>query len=138
MVTNPQGNAETRRCTEWLAGLLRAGVSVKLPEIADYELRRELLRANLQQGIRRLDHLKSALGYVPLTTEAVLTAAEFWARARNMGRPTADDKALDVDMILSGQAALIRAADTETIVATTNVGHLALFCEARLWRDIWV
>jgi len=64
-------------------------VTVLVPEIADYEVRRELLRANKKLGIQRLDTLKATIGYLPLTTAAMLKAAEFWAIARNAGHPTA-------------------------------------------------
>ena len=37
-----------------------------MPEIADYEVRRELLRANKAKGIKRLDELKRTMGYVPI------------------------------------------------------------------------
>lgn len=136
MVTNPRGGPEATRCATWLMGILAKGVQVRVAEIADYELRRELLRAGRVEGLSRLDRLKEALGYLPITTDAMLMAAGFWARARNLGRPTADDKAIDADMILSAQAVLAGADDDPTIIATTNVGHLNLFCEARFWSEI--
>ena len=39
-------------------------------------------------------------------------------------------------MILCAQAELARYEDNEVVVATTNVAHLGLFCDARLWREI--
>jgi hypothetical protein len=76
------------------------------------------------------------LGYAPITTPVMLKAAEFWAVARKMGRQSADDASLDADMILVAQAgALVREGD-ETVIATTNVRHLALFASARMWREI--
>jgi predicted nucleic acid-binding protein len=111
--------------------LLRRGSEVCVPEIADYEVRRELLRANKVQGIGRLDAVKKSLGYLPITTEIMLKAADLWAQARRSGLPTADPKALDGDVILAAQA-----LEVEGIVATDNVGHLARFVTARTWRDI--
>lgn len=104
-----------------------------VPEIADYEVRRELLRSRRLQGLRRLDELVSRVEYLPLTTAAMRQAAAFWADARQRGQPTADDKALDGDVILAAQVATIEA---DGIVATTNVGHLAPYVRAALWRDI--
>jgi predicted nucleic acid-binding protein len=89
------------------------------------------LRAKKSKGIERLNQLKSVLTYLPLDTEAMLMAAEFWAEARKLGKPTADSKALDGDVILAAQA-----AQANGVIATENVGHLSLFVEAASWRDI--
>jgi hypothetical protein len=50
----------------WLQDLLRSGIAVRVPEIADYEIRRELLRAGKSKGLKRLYELK-IMSYVPLT-----------------------------------------------------------------------
>lgn len=63
-------------------------------------------------------------------------AAQFWAQARQAGQPTASDKTIDSDMILAGQALAQGGADA--LIATTNVGHLARFVRADLWRNIRV
>ncbi len=137
MVTNPKASPETNACKNWFRSLLAAGASARLPEIADYELRRELLRANKTNGLRRLDALKAVIGYEPLTTAAMLRAAECWAQARQRGIPTADAAALDGDMILAAQILLLARPNNEPIVvATTNVRHLETFVDARLWSDI--
>ena len=136
MITNPKSSPENEACKNWLASLAYDGVEVVIPEIADYEVRRELLRAGKERGLGRLDALKAMLGYAPITTAVMLRAAEFWATARRMGRQSADDASLDADMILAAQAgALVRDSD-ETVIATTNVRHLVLFSSARIWRDI--
>ena len=62
--------------------MLEADVAMLVPEIADYELRRELLRAGKARSIAVLDRYKASLGYVPLTTQAMLQTAQFWATAR--------------------------------------------------------
>jgi hypothetical protein len=136
MITNPRSSSENEACKNWLAGLVYRGVEVVIPEIADYEVRRELLRAGKDRGLVRLDALKAMLGYAPITTAVMLRAAEFWATARRMGRQSADDASLDADMILAAQAgALVRDGD-ETVIATTNIRHLVLFSSARIWREI--
>jgi hypothetical protein len=68
LVTNPRMTDTALLCNEWLEALLVANVRVIIPEIADYEIRRELLRANKTRGIQRLDLLKQELEYLPLTT----------------------------------------------------------------------
>ena len=60
-----------------------------IPEIADYEVRRELLRAEKRLSLARLNALKGMLSYLPITTPTILQAAEFWAAARRLGRKTA-------------------------------------------------
>jgi predicted nucleic acid-binding protein len=115
----------------WLKDLLRAGVRVIVPEIADYEVRRNLLLAGLQRSVAELDTLKSLLVYQPLTTPAMQKAAELWAEARRKGRPAADLKELDGDVILAAQALEVGA-----VVATDNLGHLSQFVAAEDWRRI--
>jgi len=43
---------------------------------------------------------------------------------------------LDADAILAAQSTLLAQAGDTVIVATTNVGHLARFVDARSWREI--
>ena len=136
MITNPKSSPENEACKNWLASLAYSGAEIVIPEIADYEVRRELLRAGMARGLGRLDALKGLLRYAPITTPVMLEAAEFWAAARKTGRQSADDASLDADMILVAQSrALVRAGD-ETVIATTNVRHLYLFASARIWREI--
>jgi predicted nucleic acid-binding protein len=110
---------------------LDSGVTIILPEIADYEVRRNLLLEGLTKSLARLDRLKEVLIYQPLTTDVMLRAAEMWADARRSGIPTADAKELDGDVILAAQAERAGA-----LVATENVGHLSRFIDARSWRDV--
>jgi hypothetical protein len=84
-------------------------------------MRRELLRAGKSTGIRNLDAFVETFDYLPLTTVAMRQAA-FWAEARNERRQTADDKALDGDVILAAQT--MARGLPGTLIATTNVGHL--------------
>ena len=130
-ISNPSATPANLECYNWMESLLLSGYQIIVPEIADYEVRRELLRAGKTRGLARLDLLKNTLDYLPLTTAVMLKAAELWAQARNQGTPTADAKALDCDVILAAQALAENG-----IVATENVGHLSLFVEAKDWRDI--
>ncbi len=134
LVTNPKLSPQSLACNQWLQSLLLEGVHVLVPEIADYEVRRELLRARKLKGVQRLDNLIEIIGYLPLTTAVMREAAQLWAQIRQSGQPTADRHALDGDVILAAQARSIPADDV--IVATTNVGHLARLVEAALWTDI--
>ncbi len=134
LVTNPKLSSESTACTKWLQAHIVTGNRIIIPEIADYELRRELLRANKTKGIARLDDLAKSLKYLPITTTAMRQAAQFWAQARQQGQPTAGDKTIDGDMILVAQAVTLAVPDI--VIATTNVGHLSRFMAAELWRNI--
>jgi predicted nucleic acid-binding protein len=136
MLTNPKAKGVPLECQQWLRSLLQKGDKIIIPEIADYEVRRELLRAGLLQSVRRLDNFKQTLEYLPIKTEAMLLAATLWAEARQAGQPTADPKALDGDVILSAQARLLCDDTTNVIVATTNVAHLSRFVMALDWQSI--
>jgi hypothetical protein len=46
LITNPKLSGESIACAQWLQTHLTSGRRVLIPEIADYEVRRELLRAN--------------------------------------------------------------------------------------------
>lgn len=136
MLVHPSATGEPRECKKWLETVVSQGMSVCVPEVADYELRRELLRIKSAKSVARLDELKTILTYAPITTQAMLKAAELWAAARNAGTPTADDRELDADIVLAAQSSLLPRPGDQVIVATTNVGHLSLFVDARHWRDI--
>ncbi|MBX6764577.1 MAG: nuclease [Rubrobacteraceae bacterium] len=136
LVTHPRVE-QNREAALWLRGLLSVGVPVLVPEISDYEVRRELLRAGRTRSLDRLDRLTRDLGYLPLTTEAMRLAARFWADARKQGQPTASDESLDADVILAAQAAVLNEETEEgVVVATTNPRHLSRFVDASLWQNI--
>lgn len=134
LATNPKLSTESAACAQWLQAHISAGNRIIIPEIADYELRRELLRANKTKGIARLDSLAKFLEYLPIITLAMRQAAELWAQARQQGQPTAGDRTIDGDMILVAQAVTLSASDL--VIATTNVGHLSRFIAAELWQSI--
>ncbi len=137
VITNPKSSSpEVQNCKQWFKQSLNQGVNFILPEIADYEIRRELLRANKSQGIKRLDELKNTVIYLPINTGVMLLAAELWADARKSGNPTADNQALDADVILAAQAKLAELNGNSVIVVTTNKKHLSMFVDAREWQEI--
>jgi predicted nucleic acid-binding protein len=131
MVSHPRASVDI---VEWLARLVSSGIEVMIPEVADYEVRRELLRAGRKRGVERLDELRVGLGFVPITSDAMLRAAACWADARRRGRATASDQSLDADVILAGQAATLGRG--EVVVASSNPRHIARFVPSRHWRDI--
>lgn len=134
LVTNPKRSPQSAACAEWLQSMVDRGTRLLVPEIADYEVRRELLRAGKTSGLARLDALSNLLEYLPITTAAMRQAASLWARARQEGQPTAGDKTIDGDMILAGQA--VALGESDLIIATTNIGHLSRFVPADVWQNI--
>ncbi|MEA3351756.1 MAG: PIN domain-containing protein [Chloroflexota bacterium] len=126
-IAHPRPNIEM---VNWFEKVLKSDVMVIIPEIADYELRRNFILEDLKKSINRLDELKSVFKYLPINTETMLKAAELWAKVRKIGKPTADSKALDGDVILAAQAIQANA-----IVVTENIGHLSLMTSAIRWND---
>ena len=56
---------------QWFTAILATDTTVFVSEIADYEIRRELIRADRPVGLARLNALKTTLPYLPLTTRIV-------------------------------------------------------------------
>ena len=134
LLTQKLGHVEGDACKSWYAAIEEAGHRFYVPEIADYELRRELLRAGKTAAVTRLDVFNAAEPdrYLPLTTGDVRQAARLWALARNAGRVGAPPEALDGDVLIAAQALRLNAA----VVATANVSHLAHLVTPALWDDI--
>ena len=112
--------------------MLADGAQFAVPEIADFEVRRELLRMKHVRGLRRLAAIlgSPSVDVLALTTPAIRLAAEYWAQARQQGRPTADPRELDCDVVLAAQARIAFGSGNDFIVATTNVRHLSLVVPA--------
>lgn len=137
LVTQKTGQSSVAdSCRLWMETLLAQGVRVYVPEAADYEVRRELIRAKKSSGITRLNRIKQLTRYLPITTDVMLEAAVLWAQARNAGVATADIHALDGDVIVAAHALSLGLVPSEFIVATSNAGHLARFVPADLWIKI--
>jgi predicted nucleic acid-binding protein len=128
MAAHPKPRADFQL---WLDNTLAAGDIVVVPEITDYEVRRNLILAGLTASLARLDALKMTLAYQSIDTFVMLKAAELWAEARNRGRTTADPKELNGDVILAAQALQVGG-----IIVTENAGHLQQFVEAKTWKEL--
>jgi predicted nucleic acid-binding protein len=124
------------QCAQWLRELLAGGERVVVPAIAEYEVRRELVRLRASGALRRLDALVHGMEYLELTTPVMRRAAQLWGDLRRSGRPTADPHALDGDVILAAQALSLEDSVLQVLVATTNVGHLRRMVAAELWTNI--
>lgn len=138
LLTQRHGVPAADHCKAWLARPAAAGVRAYIPEIVDYELRRELLRLNNAAAVARLDRFNSnpQVEYLPLSTPALRLAADLWAQVRRQGQPTAAPHALDVVVILAAQALTSGVRSGQFTVATGNVSHLSRFVPADLWTSV--
>ena len=136
LLSQRAGKTEADACRTWAADWQSRSVEILVPEIADYEVRRELIRAGKTEGIARLDALYPAIRYLPLTTSVMREAARLWALARNQRMQTSPPEALDGDMIVAAQAFSLGLTPAEFIVATSNPLHLSRFVPADVWENI--
>jgi predicted nucleic acid-binding protein len=138
LLTHPRAQPAALACRNWAQDHLAAGIRVIVPGIADYELRRELIRAGKTSGLRRLDAVRAGFEFDPVTQAALDKAAELWAAVRNAGLVTAHPAALDGDAILAAQTILAAGPGDVVTIATQNARHLARFpgIDARSWPSI--
>lgn len=141
LLTQKKGIPEAEACRAWADGLIGFGCLFFVPEIADYELRREFLRQGNSGAIARMDLFNANVSgaYLPLTTAEVRFAAGLWAQVRNSGKTTAPPDALDGDALIAAQATLLDPSAfglAGVVVATANAGHLSVLTQAVLWSDI--
>lgn len=104
---------------------------ILVSEVADYELRRELIRIGATRSLSRLDELARELRYVPATTATWRSAANLWAWLRRTGKATASGDGLDGDVLIAAQA---RAE--EAVVVTTNPRHFEPLVHAWPWDEV--
>jgi hypothetical protein len=141
LIVRAPSKPQVGRCLAWLNTVMTNAAIIVIPEIAHYEVRRELIRIRAVGSLRRLDHAldpSSGFDHLALTTDAIIKAAEFWAFLRQTGVPTAAPDALDADAILAGQAALAGLPGDTVTIATTNLAHLSRFpgIDAQNWDQI--
>ena len=102
-----------------------------VPEIADFEVRRNLIFERKTASIASLNQLKGLLVYQPITTKTMLKADKLRADVRRRGRPTADPKGTGRRRNSAAQA-----IEADAIIATENVGHFSRYVAARHWSAI--
>lgn len=138
LLTRRKGALDLAECQKWIRDHTAAGTRIVVPEVADYEIRREMVRAGNPLGIQRLETFISARAdrYLPITTDAMRKAADFWAMARNAGLSTAPREALDCDVVLAGQALTMGLLPSEIIIATENSKHISRYVACDNWRNI--
>jgi predicted nucleic acid-binding protein len=118
------------------------GVYVCSSDICDFEVRRGLVLALRNKpefnGIQNLDEIREIIDFLPINSSLLRQAAHLWASARSQGTPTADNKSLDVDIIISAHWQVLKESfpGRYIVVATTNVKYLSRFTEAKVWNNI--
>lgn len=132
-LANPNRKPAIAAIRAWADALKANGRRIVIPEVADFEARRELIRVGAMRSLRLLDQLGATHDYLPISTLAMRRAAQLWAKARNAGLPTAHHHALDADVILVAQAASL---GVPFVIATSNVAHIQRFAPAELWSNI--
>ena len=142
----PKKGTEFDDFRSWLMKALEGRTRIIIPAIADYEVRRELVRNGSLDSIDLLDQIEDGrhpilkgITYLPLSEGALKGAAKLWAEARNKGYATAGDQALDGDVMVAAQALDHAGTSTRFTIATGNVKDLARYVgrrRARPWTAI--
>ncbi|MFO0812752.1 MAG: nucleic acid-binding protein [Gemmatales bacterium] len=117
----------------WVYQQLQDGNTVLISEVADYEVRRELIRLIQKQQLpasrlTRLDALQSFCPLTLLTHSNWQQAAELWASMRNQGIPTSELASLDADVLVISQT-----LELDATVVTVNPKHFEVHCKTLAW-----
>ena len=142
----PKEGSENEAVQRWLGGMLEGRARIIIPAIADFEVRRELIRGGSWDAVALLDEIESGqhpefprMIYLPLADNALRRAAGLWAEARNKGYATAGGQALDGDVLVAAQALEHAGQASRFTIATGNVKDLARYVgnrRARPWGNI--
>ena len=58
LVTNPYHSPVSLECKNWFKKILLNTIKVTTSEVCDYELRRELIRSNKKESLKRLELIR--------------------------------------------------------------------------------
>jgi predicted nucleic acid-binding protein len=142
LLTHPKKAGKPADCEDWLYSLLSKGVYVVSSDICDYEVRRSLLlesvKKNSFNSLDNLNELRNVIDFLNLDTEVMLAASQIWVETRKIGKQTADNYNIDVDIIIIAHWQLLKKQypSRYLVIATTNVKHFQGFAEALNWQDI--
>lgn len=138
-IIKPQPSTDVIR---WLRFIDKNRIAVRVPEIIDYELRREIVLQYLvgkndsSKSINRLNKYRKTERFIPINPSVTLTdACEIWAELRYIGQGTSDVKNIDVDVILAAQALSMKKDFDEVIIVTGNLSDICRFCylDIKVW-----
>ena len=75
-MANPTATPTALACNQWANDLLASNTRIIVPAIADYEVRREMIRAGKIIALHRLDVVRASLDFDPITQAAFDRAAD--------------------------------------------------------------
>lgn len=142
ILVNPSKIGEASDCEQWLYRLLSQGVYICSSDLCDYEVRRSLILETQKkphlQSLENLNVLREIIDFLPVSSSLLIQASSLWASARSQGIPTADNKSLDIDIIICSHWQELKQEfpGRYIVIATTNVKHLSRFAEANTWSKI--
>lgn len=142
ILSNPNQLREALACQIWFERLLARGVYFASSELCFYEVKRSLILAQKMgksaQGLEKVNNLRQFIDVLEIDEEVADLAAEIWSISRLQGTPTADEKLLDIDIIIAAHWQLLaeKFPGRYVVVSTTNIKHLRLFTEAEEWQNI--
>lgn len=130
---------EVYYCTEWLYRLLSKGAQVVIPNICDYEIRRELIRIS-SSSVEELNNLRESLDCYEVTFDVLEEAAEIWAESRKISQPNTQKENIDVDCIVAACCRVLERENSGRVVilATKNIKDFQRTTNCALWQDIGV
>ena len=111
-------------------------ISLRVAEITEYELRRELLRSQRYKSENRLNKYYLTQRIIPINRLSLLKASEIWAEMRNRGMPTASKERIDIDTIMVAQAVSLKQDFEEIIILTSDPEDIFRFSNygIKTWR----
>jgi toxin FitB len=131
---NPKNRDNYKKLSNFVKSL---NFSIGVPEIIDYELRRNLELENLQKSISLLSQFQQRRQLISLESEDLIRAAELWAWCRKQGSTTTENKGIDIDVILVSQALSRKDFFNKVVILTIDTGDLSVFCDLGLHLWDW-
>lgn len=113
----------------WIDFIKEKKIALRVAEIIEYELRRNFILENLTKSERNLYKYRQTQRIVPITSSMMLEAAAIWAELRARGLSTANEKSIDIDVILAAQALSLKVNFERVIIVTTNPKHIYRFSD---------
>ena len=111
-------------------------ITLRVAEITEYELRRELLRSERYRSNNRLNKFYLTKRVIPIDRLALIKASEIWAELRNSGMPTAGNVRIDIDTIMVAQSLTLKKDFEEVIFLTSDPEDISIFCHygIKVWK----